>query len=335
MFDIQKKHPGIKLLGTITLALTLYSLTEIFNLPRAVLWKPKNKNFQGIRRLYPEGYFGNRTSNYSDELYPATAFAFLARNGKAYLLENLVFIDRELLSKCVDWRVFYLENDSTDSTRETLQNFAREHPGRVHGEHLSLLKKHSTELCPKRNLNCPARTQLLGSLRNRLVRNALSWKKVELLVMMDVDFYRFDPQLFWRMYTNVLLPLNANGVFGLSKFSSAARGSCASQPFGCEVYDYGAIVPQDLLAEIMQARNKIGSVFPVRSAFSGFGIYNAAAVIAHRPDYVSGNVSKQLEDIGDDSKNREAWGIIEHISFNLCLTRLYLYPSFQPEYGGI
>ena len=101
------------------------------------------------------------------------------------------------------------------------------------------------------------------------------------------------------------------------------------------MYDYGAIVPQDLLAEIIRARDKLGSVFSVLSAFSGFGIYRASAVRAHKPDYLIGNVSEQLEDIGDDSRNRQAWGLIEHISFNLCLSRLYLYPNFQPEYGGL
>ena len=85
--------------------------------------------------------------------------------------------------------------------------------------------------------------------------------------MMDVDFYRFDPMLFWRIYTDVLFPLDAYGVFGLSKFSSEAQDSCKSQPFGCEVYDYGAVVPQELLAEIVRARDKLGSIFPVLSAF--------------------------------------------------------------------
>ena len=330
---ILKSQVSINLVGAIVLTVTLCSLTENSSTRRGVLWN-RRKTFHGIRRLYPEGYFGNETAHYSDEMYPATAFTFLARNGETYLAENLVFVDRELLAKCVDWRVFYVENDSTDGTREILQNFARTHRGRVQGEHLSLSQKHSTELCPKHNLNCLARTQLLGSLRNRLVRNALSWENVELLVMMDVDFFRFDPMLFWRMYTDVLFPLDAYGVFGLSKFSSEAQDSCKSQPFGCEVYDYGAIVPQDLLAEIIRARDKLGSVFPVLSAFSGLGIYRASAVRAHRPDYLIGNVSEQLENIGDDSRNRQAWGLIEHISFNLCLSRLYLYPNFQPEYGG-
>lgn len=79
----------------------------------------------------------------------------------------------------------------------------------------------------------------------------------------------------------------------------------------------------------------MGSVFPVRSAFSGLGIYNADAVRAYKPDYLIVNVSDQLESIGDDSRNRLSWGLIEHISFNLCLYRLCLYPNFQPEYGGL
>ena len=108
---ILKSQVSINLVGAIVLTLTLCSLTENSSRRSRVLWN-RRKTFHGIRRLYPEGYFGNETAHYSDEMYPATAFTFLARNGETYLAENLIFVDRELLAKCVDWRVFYVGNDS-------------------------------------------------------------------------------------------------------------------------------------------------------------------------------------------------------------------------------
>lgn len=301
----------------------------------SLAWNRKRGLFpveDGVRRLYPAGR--NATTRDVAEVYPPSVFAFLARNGERYLAENLDFMHRELFSVCTDWRVIYVENDSGDNTREILSNFASKHIGRVHGEHLSLSAKHSTDLCPRNKLNCLARTELLGSLRNRLVKKALSWNESKLLIMIDTDFFRFDPLVFWRMYTDVLHPRQADGVFGLSKFSSAVGNSCIFQPFGCQIYDYGAIIPVDLLQDIL-ALNKTGTYFPVQSAFSGFGIYDMGAIRFHKPDYLRGDVSHQLEVIGDDPHQRQSWGLIEHISFNLCLPRLYIYPDFQPEYGGV
>lgn len=298
------------------------------------VFRSKKSNCRSAHRLYPMGV-DIQNEMATEELYPPTAVTFLTRNSENYLVDNLFYVHRELLSRCKDWRLFYVENDSTDNTREILKSFARRYVGRVHGEHLSLPVKHSTDLCSRRHLNCLERLKLLGSLRSRLVHAALSWKKVELLVMVDMDFFRFDPAIFWKMYTDVLRPLDADGVFGLSKFSPAVGSSCKSQPFGCKVYDYGTVVPQSILYDIPEPWNQTGTALPVRSAFSGLGLYSADAIRKHGAEYWKGDYSKELDTIGDNPQNRHSWGLIEHISFNLFLPRLYLYPDFQPEYGGL
>jgi len=295
-----------------------------------------NEDIHSAERLYPNGVdVQNETTHDADELYPPTAVTFLTRNSERYLVDNLFYVHRELLSRCRDWKIFYVENDSTDRTRAILKSFSRRYVGRVHGEHLSLHVKHSTDLCPRRNLNCLARLELLGSLRSRLVHAALSWKEIELLVMVDIDFFRFDPVSFWKMYTDVLRPLDADGVFGLSKFSPAVGNSCNTQPFGCRVYDYGTVVPQSILDDVTRGWNEKGRALPVRSAFSGLGLYSANALRKYGAEYWKGNYSKELDMIGDDPHNRHSWGLIEHISFNLFLPHLFLYPDFQPEYGGL
>ena len=255
---------------------------------------------------------------------PPTAFCMLVRNAAKYLERNVEFILSYLTVACVDWRLFYLENDSVDGTQAILDAFSkRDH--RVQGKRLQTGDLHtgdSKRLCPK-DRNCALRTNFLGYLRTLLVKQVLAWPAAELLVMMDIDFICVDPTHFWRMFTHVLLPYNASGVFGMSV------NALKHTP-----YDVGAIVPMSTVVAIqrMVARRE-DRVVPVLSAFSGFGLYSVRAIRSAHATYSYPNLTEALNRTGDDLSRRAAlYGMIEHIPFNLHLPRLYVLTSFSPEY---
>lgn len=266
------------------------------------------------------------------ELFPKTALSFLVRDGEAYLERNLGDVEEKILSRCADWRVYYVENNSRDSTRLILNQFSHKHNGRIFGNSLELQTKTSTQLCAGEESNCRARVAFLGDLRSTLLKEALTWEEAVLYVVLDLDFVSFDGYEFWNMYTNVMLPYDADGVFGVSAFSRYTdRKFCVTQPYGCAIYDYGAILPPVVLDLVMGTNN---TIIPVRSAFSGFGMYRVASIRSNRASYTHPRVQEILASMGDDPERRRRWGMMEHIHLNLHLQNLLLYTVFKPEYGN-
>ena len=263
----------------------------------------------------------------------------LVRNAATYLQRNVDLVLSQLAESCIDWRLFYVENDSSDRTREILDTLSKR-DGRVQGEQLhcvqgaepsswtsSVPHAHtrrwgggSLGLCGGTGLmNCNARTLFIGMLRERLLRRALAWQAAELLVMIDIDFVCFVPQAFWNMYTQVLVPRNASGVFGMSR-----------DPVSHQPWDKGAVVPMSALDDIVQDAAR---VVPVRSAFSGFGLYSVRAIRVFHASYnFNPAVMGILVASGENTTLRKAYGVMEHIHFNVHLPRLYVYTAFQPGY---
>lgn len=263
--------------------------------------------------------------------FPKTAFSFMAKDAEAYLERNLAAVEDRLLSRCSDWRLYYIENDSQDRTRFILNQFSRKHRERVIGEHLVISESSSTRLCARAEPNCKARVELLGKFRSRLLQKALEWSEAVLYVVLDLDFAAFDEREFWNMYQNVLLKYAADGVFGLSTFASDVdRNFCLTQPYGCAIYDYGAILPPYVMELVMNTNE---TIIPVRSAFSGFGLYSVQSIRKHNATYFRSRVGEELLSMGDDPEQRQRWGLMEHIHLNLYLPKLFLYTPFRPEYN--
>jgi hypothetical protein len=141
-------------------------------------------------------------------LAPPLAIGIMVRNAGAFLLDNFKELHAGILSRSVDWRVFYVENDSCDDTREILHSLEALYPGKVVGDQLALRKVDSVHMCPRRYSNCPTRIRMLAWLRQRVLDRALAWPDAQLYINVDMDYDPFDFRAdhFWQMYTNVMLP---------------------------------------------------------------------------------------------------------------------------------
>ena len=163
-----------------------------------------------------------------------------------------------------DWRLFYVENDSTDDTRRLLASFARRFPGRIFGESLDgFSPSPSAFLCPPRfkAMNCLERTALLAVLRQRLLGLVLSasWPALgvgagggggggagetaharglpssDVMLMLDVDFVSFSKPNYLRAFASASRH-RAAGFFASSVYKDKWGGL---QP-----YDSSAVVPR-------------------------------------------------------------------------------------------
>lgn len=168
------------------------------------------------------------------------------------------------------------------------------------------------------------------------------------------------------MYTRVLLPCAADGVFPMSAFSPSRQHVCNGKehPYGCELYDYGSVIPAAFLPRLHEraleftrrdrgegtattaggllrsrawAKDDTDRIVPVTGAHSGFAMYSVASLRRFNASYVSWDeqpVSELLRRVGDDPKARFEWGIIENTWLNMRLPRLFILPKFRPRYGS-
>jgi hypothetical protein len=179
-------------------------------------------------------------------------------------------------------------------------------PRHFQGEQLNLSNRSSIRLChAHRKVNCQARSQFLAALRQRLLDQALAWRSCTTVLMLDLDFVRFEPAGPIRLL-HLLEDRRADGVFGMSV---ADRRKCPS----C-LYDTGAVEA----SRLNRRRIAEGSIAVVESAFSGFGLYSAEALRRTHARY-----------------NTTALGlVVEHKPFNRQLLILLVNGSFRPVYSG-
>jgi len=228
------------------------------------------------------------------------SLCFIIKDGASYLQRNVVSI-LQLAARFRDYRVNYVENDSTDGTKKILKEYETVN-SRFRGMQLKLDGKHSTELCPPgAGDNCALRTNRLAFLRQRVLERALEYQS-DVLVMLDMDFVSFDMNNFFRMYDHFLSDRQMDGIFGMSVLKSNPKVP----------YDIGAIRPCTRLLNILSEITLVS----VHSAFSGFGVYRTCSIRRTHATYISPTSD------------------IEHVHFNSSLDKLYVYPGFRPVYEG-
>ena len=266
-------------------------------------------------------------------LAPPLAIGIMVRNAGAFLLNNFKELHAGILSRSVDWRVFYVENDSCDDTREILHSLEALYPGKVVGDQLTLQKVDSVKMCPRRYSNCPMRIRMLAWLRQRVLDRALAWPDAQLYINIDMDFDPFDfrSDHFWQMYTNVMLPCGADAVYPMNKFSP--RSSRCNGPFGCDIYDYGAVIPVRLLNSSL--RQQRSPIVPVTSSHSGFPMFRLASLREFNASYAEVPLAALFAASADNPHDRLEWGTIETTWISYRLPRLYAYTKFQPSYAGM
>ena len=234
--------------------------------------------------------------------WPSTIFCFLVRDGKAYLEDNVRAIVHFAEEHCQSWKICYVENDSSDGTRDILDALEWEYAPDMRGERLDDVSGlHTHDICAARQEpdNCQERILLLAKLRQRLVEAALE-AKTEVLVMADLDFVSFDAEALARLYP-AAVALEADGAFGMSVHAN-----------GAELYDHGAVRPQSVLPAMDDVS---ADPVPVQSAFSGFGVYMTSALRRNGASY------------------KDATGLeMEHVSFNSSLKGLFVDRRFRPRY---
>jgi hypothetical protein len=223
---------------------------------------------------------------------------FLVRDGEKYLLNNLNKIETFCKDNFGNYRIFFLENDSKDSTRQILLNKMSTN-NKIKGVFKKINDKHSTKLCKDTitDYNCNTRTRFLASLRQELLEYSLKYLS-HITLICDLDFVSFDESELLKM-VRVLIENNLDGIFGMS-YSNGI------------LYDTGAINPTWIIPIIVFGGNNI---IQVNSAFSGFGMYSTKSITSKKAKYNLNNNS------------------VEHIDFNKYFDKLYVYPNFKPEYS--
>lgn len=227
----------------------------------------------------------------------------LIRDAESYLVNNLNSLEKFCKSNFKDYKIFFVENNSVDRTVEILKNKMDEN-NKIIGIFLNdLSKKHSLRLCKSTEpVNCNKRTRLLATLRQTVLTLSLLYDS-DITLMTDCDFKSFDQRGLVDM-TNLFIKEKYDGIFGMSYKDG-------------DMYDRDAIVTYDN-QKINDVYDKIRKETPetvrVKSAFSGFGIYNTTSIKNKKAEYNLENTD------------------IEHIDFNKCLDKLYIYTKFKPLY---
>lgn len=226
------------------------------------------------------------------------AFCFIVKDGEKYLDKNLQNIINLAILICDKYKIFYVENDSIDNTKEILKKFKSEN-NNILGKHITLDKKHSIELCSNIfDVNCLKRVRRLAYLRNIALEKAKEWSKCNYMIMLDLDFIDFDKKEFINMFDIINKNNNIDGIFGIS-----------ITPIGT-LYDLGAVKPKKKILPIILEQKLI----KVNSAFSGFGIYRMKPIMDKNLNY---NINCNNN---------------EHINFNENFNNLFVYTPFRPIY---
>jgi len=86
------------------------------------------------------------------------------------------------------YRMYIVENDSTDDTRPLLQQMQLSDPN-IKCQMLDLDQKHSLQQCNQGLKNCSKRGQLLAYLRNKCMRWAMNdFAECEYVLVLDIDY---------------------------------------------------------------------------------------------------------------------------------------------------
>ena len=265
--------------------------------------------------------------------------ACLVRDSGAYLERNLGAI-LAMGRRFARFRLVFVENDSTDSTRAILRRLRHAHPRTVAGEMIdNASATMSFRLCPRKQQarNCPARLALLATLRQRaldIARQYLDGGKdgkpgYDALIFFDADFVSFSAEAYLRSFA-LGRALGASAIFAVSTYKS---------DYGVRQNRQARLAPYDrgILPAHLQHPQRLGAAMKhvaactllrVTSAFGSFGTYFAP--LTRDAHYVRAAAAfRPRAGVG-------AW--TEHTSFNLAIGAaqkgrpMYIDPSFRPTF---
>lgn len=252
----------------------------------------------------------------------SVAFAFLVRDGEAYLERNLAAITQVGEAFRRFWLVF-VENDSTDGTRVILHELLKK--PYAHGEMLNMVNASSAALClhNRERRNCGRRISLLARLRQRVLDKALAFP-ADAFVPIDLDFvYLWLPDFLQMFYAG----------WRLRAAAIAGQSMCRNSRSWCAMYDGSAIVPASALRSIVKL-NCFGSVL---SAHSGFTVIFAESFHSAdpRPSYLTSCTG------GGPHRCSDGQHINEHVPLNMALSLwgqkhghpFLVDPRFRPIYN--
>jgi len=231
------------------------------------------------------------------------AFCFLVRDGEKYIEKNLKSLISFAQKYLKGFRIFYIENDSVDNTKNILSHYSKKNHF-IKGKHLNLNKLYSEDMCDKTGkINCKSRVRFLAKLRQMLLDFVLNdFNKFTHICMMDFDFISFDERTLSEMF-DLVKTQKMDGIFGMSY----SKKFVFYTP-----YDVMSIQPpHKRISVLMNAE-----LTHVTSAFSGFGIYSVDSIRENKAKY-----------------NLQCDGI-EHVDFNKHFNKLYVYSKFKPVYDG-
>lgn len=223
---------------------------------------------------------------------------FMVRNGEKYLYNNIRKLDSFLYKNFNKYHILYIENDSTDNTRNILRCLENEIP--MSGKMLNIADKKSEDMCDGKDKNCNKRTRFLASLRQKLIDIIKQdFTDFDYMLMNDMDFIDFNEKDLKSMF-GVIIQNNYDSIFPMSISNN-------------KPYDIGAITNFFSRFLYTYFYSKNNSITKVNSAFSGFGIYSIKRLLKNNSSY----------DINNNN--------IEHIKFNEKFD-CYIYNNFCPVY---
>jgi glycosyltransferase involved in cell wall biosynthesis len=238
-------------------------------------------------------------------MYPSTIVCGCTKNSAAYIEKHLSLL-YSMSPFFEKFKMIIYENDSTDNTKEILEEFKKTH----------VLFDYVSE-----KLNSSIRTEVLAHGRNTLLKYISGY---EYMIMVDLDdvIATFKPSQLKYLFQETgwdALFANCLGKY-YDIWALRIREKTPECPF--EIIDYDCWEMAKHYSKIMVSQHQIQipittPLIPVNSAFGGFGIYRVSAI--GNAKYVGVKTYKNISKI-----------VCEHVEFHNQLkgARLFICPKF-------
>jgi len=236
-------------------------------------------------------------------MYPSTIVCGCTKNSSSYIEKHLSLL-YSMSPFFEKFKMMIYENNSTDNTREILEEFKKKH----------ILFDYVSE-----NINLSIRSQILAHGRNTLL-NYISGYEYMIMVDLDDVIATFKPsQLKYLFETRDWDALFANclgkyyDIWAL-RIKKAWMPECPFEMIDYDCWEMAKYKSKSIISKHQIQIPTTHGLIPVDSAFGGFGIYRVSA-IKHA----------KYNGIKNDGKI-----VCEHVEFHNQLkgARLFICPKF-------